>query len=91
MAGDIVRARLRKGKDDDIRQALQEQLRQGKDEADTIRDALRLYFRACDSGTLQQIRPTVPADKKPVLAKKEVARMESSATESGLDSLLDSF
>lgn len=50
----VVRARLRNGKDDDIRDVLEHLIMQGHDEADIVRTALRQFFFISETNLLSR-------------------------------------
>jgi hypothetical protein len=74
MADRVARARLRPGKDDDIRAALDEAIKTN-DESDVIRAALRSYFNSGQEGVHVKVQRSVCAKSEhkpaPVFAKTE--------------------
>lgn len=95
MAGRVARARLRQGKDDDIRAALDQAIRK-QDESDIIREALRLYFglEKQERVPIQRLRsigrPVHPVPS--IVTKPELVPMDnediSQDTNTALDNLL---
>ena len=85
MAGQVVRARLRKGKDDDIAQALSEAL-VTKDEADILREALRLYFGL--SGQRNRV-PAAVVSSPGVIEKPKLQRTKKEDLKINADDALD--
>ncbi|GFN32396.1 hypothetical protein [Paenibacillus xylaniclasticus] len=85
---EIVQARLRKGKDDDLREAF-DNLPKFMDSADIVRAALRMYFGL--DGTIK-VKYEIPSkvergtQVKPILKKVEISDEE---LENNLDSFLD--
>ncbi len=89
MASRLVRARLRKGKDDDIAQAL-DYLPKSTEESDIVRAALRLYFGLGEESKIHRPKTSLqPLTDAPVLAKKEPDIIKDSSQ--ALDDLFGKF
>lgn len=87
MAGEYVRARLRKDKDRDIAERLNSLIATGHDEADLVRAGLRLLFTQMDAPAMSTPGTAQPRAVKPILKRKENVDVNCSA----IDDLLGDY
>jgi len=87
----VVRARLRQGKDDDLRAAVEEHIAHGHDEADLVRAGLRLLFGLETSNPV--VYHTKAVEQRPAAptAKKEVKKPKAPGIEKMSNNQVDNY